>query len=207
MRSLIRFFMRGMLVVVPTALTLYVIYFAFTAVDKLLPLGIPGLGLVVTLALITFVGFLSSNVIGNTLVEEFERLIAKLPLTKLVYSSIKDLMGAFVGDRKRFDRPVSVTLAEEGAVRALGFVTREQLSFLGMEHYVAVYFPQSYNFAGNLVLVPTERVQPLETNSAELLTFIVSGGVSGYAGNGQGPDQPDGAETNRLNDRSNVRTD
>ncbi|MBN1606319.1 MAG: DUF502 domain-containing protein [Polyangiaceae bacterium] len=191
MRSLIGYFVRGMLVVVPTAFTVWVVYFAFTTVDKLLPLGVPGLGLVVTLAVITFVGFLSSNVIGNTLVEEFERLIAKLPLTKLVYSSIKDLMGAFVGDRKRFDRPVSVSLTSEGAVRALGFITREELGFLGMHRHVAVYFPQSYNFAGNLVLVPSERIEPLSTNSAELMTFIVSGGVSGYmeAEPGAGPGQ------------------
>jgi uncharacterized membrane protein len=196
MRSLLGYFVRGMLVVVPTALTLYVVYFAFTTVDKLLPLGVPGLGLVVTLVLITFVGFLSSNVIGNTLVEEFERLIARLPLTKLVYTSIKDLMGAFVGDRKRFDRPVSVSLTSEGAVRALGFVTREQLGFLDMDGHVAVYFPQSYNFAGNLVLVPRARVEPLETNSAELMTFIVSGGVSGYteAEPGAGPPQAGGAQ-------------
>jgi uncharacterized membrane protein len=188
MRSLLGFFVRGMLVVVPTALTVWVVYFAFTTVDKLLPLGIPGLGLVVTLAVITFVGFLSSNVIGHTLVEEFERLIAKLPLTKLVYSSIKDLMGAFVGDRKRFDRPVSVSLTSDGAVRALGFVTREALGFLGMHRHLAVYFPQSYNFAGNLVLVPSERVEPLDTNSAELMTFIVSGGVSGYMADAPGMD-------------------
>jgi uncharacterized membrane protein len=199
MRSLIGYFVRGMLVVVPTALTVYVVYFAFTAVDELLPLGVPGLGLAVTLVVITFVGFLSSNVIGNTLVEEFERLIAKLPLTKLVYTSIKDLMGAFVGDRKRFDRPVSVSLTPEGAVRALGFITREELGFLGMDRHVAVYFPQSYNFAGNLVLVPSERVEPLDTNSTELMTFIVSGGVSGYgeAEPGTGPARAGRAQPGR----------
>jgi uncharacterized membrane protein len=180
MRSLIRYLVRGMLVVIPTALTVYVVYFAFTAVDRLLPLGVPGLGLVVTLVLITFIGFLSSNVIGNTLVQELERLLAKLPLVKLVYTSIKDLMDAFVGDRKRFDRPVAVSLTSEGRVRALGFITREKLSFLRTEHSVAVYFPQSYNFAGNLLVVPSELVEPLETNSVELMTFIVSGGVSGY---------------------------
>ena len=192
MRLLMRYLLRGTLIVVPTIVTLYVVYLAFSTLDRLLPLPIPGLGLMVTLGLITLVGLLSSNVVGRTLVEELESLVGKLPLVKLVYTSIKDLMNAFVGDRKRFDRPVSVSLAPGGTLRALGFITRDDLSSLGLSEHVAVYFPQSYNFAGNIVLVHRSTLEPLRANSAELMTFIVSGGVSGCDGAvAPNPSQPD----------------
>lgn len=182
MRWILRYLLRGTLVVVPTAITLYVVYLAFSWLDRLLPLGIPGLGLVVTLALITLVGLLTSNVIGKTLVEELENWVGKLPLVKLVYSSIKDLMDAFVGTKKRFDRPVLVRLEPGGGIRALGFITREDLKGPGLVGHVAVYFPQSYNFAGNVVLVDRALIEPLVTPSGDLMTFIVSGGVSGCEG-------------------------
>src|SRR5690606_33591343 len=141
---------------------------------------VPGLGIVVTLVTLTLVGFLSSNVLGATLVELSERLLKRVPLVTLIYTSIKDLIDAFVGERRRFAEPVSVQLSADGSVRALGFVTRKRLDALGMPEYVAVYFPQSYNFAGNLVLVPANSVTPLAVSSSEVMTFVVSGGISGF---------------------------
>ena len=91
-------------------------------------------------------------------------------------------VGAFMGDTKKFNKPVSVELVPGGKVYALGFVTRESLSFLGMENQVAVYMPQSYNFAGNVLLVPTDQVQSLSVDSSAIMTFVVSGGVSGPEG-------------------------
>jgi uncharacterized membrane protein len=97
---------------------------------------------------------------------------------KLVYNSIKDLVSAFVGDKRRFDAPVAVSLA--GNNKVLGFVTRDGLGRLGMPDYVAVYFPQSYNFAGYLMLVPRAQIEHLDLPSADVMTFIISGGVSGF---------------------------
>src|SRR5690606_17310753 len=99
---------------------------------------------------------------------------------KLLYSSIKDLVGAFVGNKKTFEQPVAVMLSETSPVRALGFVTRDRAAVLGYPDHVAVYLPQSYNFAGNLVLVPKKCVEPLTVGSSELMTFVVSGGISGF---------------------------
>jgi uncharacterized membrane protein len=96
---------------------------------------------------------------------------------KLIYTSLKDLIDAFVGDKKRFDRPVAVEFP--GAGYALGFITREDLALPGFEGTSAVYFPQSYNFAGNVLLVGRERIRPLDADSSLVMTFIVSGGVSG----------------------------
>lgn len=174
-----RYFVRGALIIVPFALTIYALYFVFVTVDRLLPFDVPGLGLLVTFVAVTLVGFLSSNVIGSTFVDLGEQLLRKVPLVALIYSSIKDLIDAFVGEKRRFDQPVSVALTPDGNLKALGFVTRRNLTALGYHGHVAVYFPQSYNFAGNLVLVPASSVTPVDVSSAELMTFIVSGGVSG----------------------------
>jgi uncharacterized membrane protein len=178
-RKIAGYFLRGALVAAPLGLTLYIILTILSAVDRLLPFGVRGLGLLVTLILITLVGVFTSNVVGRSVVDRGERFLKKVPLVKLVYTSIKDLIGAFVGDRKSFDRPVAVRLSKESQVRMLGFITRNGMHVLGLPTHVAVYLPQSYNFAGNLIVVPADHVEELEVPSGELMTFVVSGGVSG----------------------------
>jgi uncharacterized membrane protein len=179
MKTLLGYFWRGCLVLLPVAATVYFAYFVVATFDRLVPVGIPGLGLALALVLVTLVGFMSSNVIGRSVVEAGERWLAKLPFLKLVYTSIRDLVHAFVGDRKAFDKPVAVSLFPGGSALALGYVTRNALDQLGLAEYVAVYFPQSYNFAGNVLIVPRDQVVPLAVSSTDLMTFIVSGGVSG----------------------------
>lgn len=179
-KNLLGYFVRGTLIVIPVVVTTYVLWLILSTLDQLLPIGIPGLGLVLMLALITLVGFATTNVVVRTLLESLDHLLAKMPLVKLVYSSIKDLIEAFVGDKRRFDRPVAVALSPGSSARLLGFVTRDDLHALRLDGYVAVYLPQSYNFAGNVLLVPASQVQLLDVPTGELMTFIVSGGVSGF---------------------------
>jgi uncharacterized membrane protein len=179
-KLLVRYFLRGCLVMAPLGITVYIVWIVLSTVDRFLPLPIPGLGLVVTLALITLVGVLTSNVVGRSVVELADSLLGRLPLVKLVYTSIKDLVSAFVGDKKRFDTPVTVMISPGTGARVLGFVTRDGLARLGLPDMVAVYFPQSYNFAGYLMLVPRANVERLHLPAAEVMTFIVSGGVSGF---------------------------
>ncbi len=194
LRDLTRYFFRGAFLTAPIALTLYILYWLFQAFDQLLPIGIPGLGLVVTLGFVTLLGFLSSNVIGRTAFDWTERLLRRVPFVKLLYSSIKDLVGAFVGDKKSFDQPVTVRISNDSPLRLIGFITRAQTGALGLHGHVAVYFPQSYNFAGNLVLVPRGLIEPVDASSAEVMTFIVSGGVSGLGvGESVLPPPPDPA--------------
>jgi uncharacterized membrane protein len=159
-------------------ITIYIVWVILSAIDRLLPLPIPGLGLLATVALITIIGLFTSNVVGRSVLDLTENLLQRLPLVKLVYNSIKDLVSAFVGDKRRFDAPVAVSLA--GNNKVLGFVTRDGLGRLGMPDYVAVYFPQSYNFAGYLMLVPRAQIEHLDLPSADVMTFIISGGVSGF---------------------------
>jgi len=180
---LIRYFVRGCLVSVPLAVTGWIVWGTLSFVDRLLPFAIPGVGLVVTLSLVTLVGLFTSNVIGKRVFQLTDRALSGMPLVKLLYTSIKDLIRAFVGDHKSFDRPAAVALTPGGA-RILGFVTRDGLHMLGMPDFVAVYFPQSYNFAGQLAVVPREQVELLDAASAEVMTLIVKGGISGV-GRGQ----------------------
>jgi uncharacterized membrane protein len=180
---ILRYFVRGCLVTVPLVITGWVVWTTLSFIDRLLPIGIPGVGIVVTLSLVTLIGLFTSNVVGKRVFQLTDRALSRMPLVKLVYTSIKDLIRAFVGDHKSFDQPAAVALTP-GGVRVLGFVTREGLHALGMPDFVAVYFPQSYNFAGQLVVVPRDQVELLDAASSEVMTFIVSGGISGF-GRGQ----------------------
>ena len=180
---LLRYFVRGCLVSVPLVITGWVVWTTLTFIDRLLPIGIPGVGIVVTLSLVTLIGLFTSNVVGKRVFQLTDRALSRMPLVKLLYTSIKDLIRAFVGDHKSFDRPAAVALTPGGA-RVLGFVTRDGLHMLGMPDFVAVYFPQSDNFAGQLAVVPRDQVELLDAASSEVMTFIVSGGISGF-GRGQ----------------------
>lgn len=179
MNRLLGYFWRGCLVLVPVAVTAYSAYLVVSVFDQLVPLGIPGLGFLVVLVVVTLVGFMTSNVIGSAVVDAVEGWLTSVPLLKLVYGSIRDLVEAFVGEGRKFDRPVAVRLEPGGECYLLGFVTRDTLSQLGMVNHVAVYVPQSYNFAGNLLIVPRDQVKPLRATSSDLMAFVVSGGISG----------------------------
>ena len=180
MRRLLFYFIRGLVITVPTVVTGWLFYQMFTKVDSLLGISIPGVGFLVTLVAITLVGFLGSNLVTRGLVAAIESGIERLPLVRLVYNATKDLIGAFVGEKKRFDKPVVVSLTPDGAVRGLGFITQESLEQLGSLDAVVVYFPQSYAFAGWTFIVPVSRVQRLDASSSDFMAFVVSGGVTEF---------------------------
>jgi len=195
MKKLLKYFCKGLLFIVPVAVTIYVIYWLFVSIDQtvlkiIMPDQVPGtepawwrtgLGVLILLVVITLVGVLASLFVTRPLLQLVEKIFGRLPLVKLLYSSIKDLIGAFVGDKKKFDQPVLVTLVSGGSAKALGFITRKSLDFWQMDDEVAVYLPQSYNFAGNLLIVPRDQVKPLHADSSDVMAFLVSGGVSGPA--------------------------
>jgi uncharacterized membrane protein len=178
MKKFVNYFVQGLLVTAPVALTLYVCYLVFSTIDGMVNLGIPGSGFVLTIALITLIGFLASTFLTRGLIAVTDKVMTKLPLVRLLYTSIKDLLNAFVGEKRRFDKPVLVQLVEDSDVRVCGFLTQESLSQLSLKDHVAVYVPQSYNFAGNLIVVPSRNVEHLEADSATVMAFIVSGGVT-----------------------------
>lgn len=179
MKRAIRYFLEGLLYVIPLAVTVFILYKIFVTVDSWLNLPIPGVGFLLTIVGIFVIGFLASNVLTQGLMSLIAQLFEKVPFIKLIYTSIKDLIGAFVGEKKSFDKPVLVTLSKEGYPKAIGFITKEDLEAFGLTDHVAVYLPQSYNFAGNLLIFPVDQVQLLDVDSSEVMAFLVSGGVSG----------------------------
>ncbi|MEM1408975.1 MAG: DUF502 domain-containing protein [Bacteroidota bacterium] len=179
LNRVLTYFFRGLLFVVPVALTIYIIYQTLDWLDGLIPINIPGLGLLVILAAITLLGYLASFFITRPIFVQFERYFTKIPLVNILYSSIKDLIGAFVGDQKKFNIPVTVALDSNGTILKVGFITKDDLSSLDLPGFVSVYLPHSYNFSGNHFLVEKDKVKRLNMNASSAMKFVVSGGVSG----------------------------
>jgi len=178
MSRLFNYFLRGLVVVVPLALTLYVCTVIFTTIDSWLGLPIRGVGFVLALVLITFVGFMASGLITRSLIGALDRMFERLPFVRLLYSSAKDMLNAFVGEKRRFDKPVLVSLNAEGSLKILAFLTSDSLGTLGLVDQVTVYMPQSYGFAGHILVVPSSRVERIDADAAEVMAFIISGGVT-----------------------------
>lgn len=185
-RALIKYFMQGLLYLVPISVTLWVIIYAFNYLDSLvkpyelqyLGFQIPGLGLVILALLIVFIGFLGSSIIFKPLISFIESVINRAPLIKDIYSAIKDLLGAFVGSKKKFNTPVLVTMNETGLKR-IGFVTREKMDNMNIpEGYMVVYLPYSYGVMGTVIIVKEEMVENINQSSTDVMKFIVSGGVT-----------------------------
>ena len=179
LRFVVQSFLNGLLVLAPVAVTAWILVELFQTIDELLPLPetvAPGIGFALVVGIVIAVGILTSNFLAAQALELSDRLLARVPFVKLVYSSIKDLTEAFVGREKKFDRPVLLRLAED--LEVIGFVTREDLGELGLSQRVAVYVPQSYNFAANLLIVPRARVRALDKPPGEVLAFVVSGGLT-----------------------------
>ena len=177
MKTLIKYFLRGLVIVIPIAVTIYVIVQLFVWIDRLLGLERTGAGFLIVIAGTTLVGLLASNILLKKLFQWTEVLFVRAPLVKIIYTSIRDLIEAFVGEKKRFTRPVVVSMGAD--CRVLGFITQDDMSTFGLASDVAVYLPQSYNFAGNLLIVPRTSVAILQADSSKVMAFIVSGGVSG----------------------------
>ncbi|RZK68604.1 MAG: DUF502 domain-containing protein [Pedobacter sp.] len=140
------------------------------------PLYIPGLGIVSVIIIILIVGIVATYLITEPIYNWVNKWLNKIPVFKFLYSSVKDLTEAFVGDEKKLNEPVLVSC--DDGTKKIGFLTQKDLSILGLQDEVAVYFPWSYSFAGQLVIVKAECVRPLHISSAQAMKFIVSGGVS-----------------------------
>lgn len=184
MRNLFNYFLRGLLFVFPVFATLYILFVMAAWANNLfnnllfdwLRQDVPGLGLVTALLLIILLGFFVTRAFFRPFFSLFERLLERTPFIKIIYTSLKDLTEAFVGDKKKFNRPVIVTLVD--GVDRIGFITEMNLEKLKIENRITVYCPHSYNFSGNLFLVEPSRVKMLDINPADAMKFAVSAGVT-----------------------------
>jgi uncharacterized membrane protein len=191
MKKIFSYLVQGLLYTAPLAITVYIIVITFTFVDGLLVkliggilgIEIPGLGILVIFFLLVAIGYLGQTIIAKPLKSLVKRLMERAPLLKVIYSAINDLFSAFVGKEKKFNRPVLVMVNPISNLHKLGFLTEDDLSVIDEKDKVAVYFPHSYNFSGELFIVPSEYIKPLDLNPGEVMKFIVSAGVSGWNGN------------------------
>ena len=178
MRRLINYFLRGLVVVVPIGATVWVCVKIFQAIDDLLGFRIPGSGFVIMILLVTLVGFLASTIVARIIGDTVNQLLGRLPFVNLLYSSMKDMLNAFVGEKRRFDKPVLVSLNDDGSLRVFGFLTAESLGALGIADSATVYIPTSYRVAGHVVVVPTSRITRVDADAPAVMAYIVSGGVT-----------------------------
>lgn len=190
-KALVNYFVKGLLVVLPLGLAIYFMVWGVQAIDSALNLSeffwidpksgkalyIPGLGLLSVLVIIMLAGFFVTNFITQPIYSFFDKWLKKIPLFSFIFSSIKDFTEAFVGDEKKFNEPVLVDIDEHG-LKKIGFLTQKDLKKIDLPGEVAVYFPFSYSFAGQLYIVPSSRVKPLKMSASEAMKLVVSGGVS-----------------------------
>lgn len=174
-----KYFLRGLLYTLPVVITVYTVYLVFDFLGGLIPGGYRIVNVLILLAFVTFMGFLGSSFIVDPIKAYFKGLLDKAPLLKTIYAAIRDLLSAFVGDKKRFDKPVLVKVNKDAELEKLGFITGEDLTHLGISGgKVAVYLPHSYNFSGNLFIVPKENITLINKPASEIMKYIVSGGVA-----------------------------
>lgn len=179
-RSLFRYFLRGLLLVAPLGITIYIIVIMVQWMDNLIPINIPGVGLLTVFFTTTLIGFLANTIIAKPFFDVLGSMLKKVPLVNFIYSSINDLVTAFVGDKKKFDTPVLVPFDDKGILLKPGFITQKDLENVGLPGKVAVYLPHSYNFSGNIFIVEGSKLIPLGGKTTEIMKYIVSGGVSGH---------------------------
>lgn len=178
-RIALGFFFRGLLLLVPATIMLWAVWYVLDFLDSLIGVDIPGLGLLILVVGITLVGWLGSTILYQPFAELGEELLKRVPFLKTFYDALKDLMEALVGSKKKFDRPVLVKLGAGMDVERVGFVTQTDLQHLGVqEGKVAVYMPHAFNWSGNLYIVPSRNITPLDARAADVMKFVVSGGVS-----------------------------
>lgn len=172
-------------------MTIYALWWMFSFVDdllldyitRLIGFRIPGLGLLIIAIVITIFGFLGSTIVFYPVLSYFDGLMSRTPVIKILYTSFKDFLSAFVGKDKKFTEPVLVKFSKDADMEKIGFVTRKDLTHLGIEEgKVAVYFPYSYTFTGTLFIVPAKNVSPLQASPTEVMKFLISAGITNIQG-------------------------
>ena len=188
MKKLANYLLQGLLYIAPLSITAYIIYAVFTLLDnmsqellaKFVDTRIPGLGFLALLIFLILIGILGKTFIAKPLKLVFNRIIESIPLLKFIYSAFNDLFSAFVGKEKKFNKPVKVKVNLNSDLEKLGFITEDNLELLGEKDKVAVYFPHSYNFSGELFIVPKKNITPIDINSSDVMKFVVSAGLAGW---------------------------
>ena len=195
--KLVNYFFQGLIILAPIVITAWAVLSLFNYVDgilpnllhvlfpdlvKLNPQGepekIPGLGFLVVVVIVLIVGYVSSLFFVSKFVDLFDRVLEKTPGIKIIYTTVKDFLEAFAGNKRKFNKPVLVNVDAPDVWR-MGFITQTDLSQFDMLEHVCVYVPHSYAFSGITYFVKQDRIKMIkDINSTDAMKFIVSGGVT-----------------------------
>src|SRR5665648_131818 len=186
MKRIFTYFLQGLLLLGPLAVTLYAAFMMFNFADRLIrdplkeyfQIDVPGIGVVVLFISLTILGLIAQTIIVKPFTYFTRRLLKRAPLLNVIYTSLTDLFTAFVGKEKKFNVPVVVCMDKENNLWKLGFVTEKNISEFGLDGMVAVYFPFSYNMSGELYFVSENSVKTIDLSPSEVMKFVVSGGVT-----------------------------
>lgn len=185
MKRLAGYFFQGFLYIAPLGVTVYVLFRVFTLLDApvrkieeaFFGTHIPGLGALTLVALLTLLGWLGSTIIARPFKSFTRKFLDRAPLIGMIEGAVRDLLAALFAKERRFSQPVVVQMSGVTDLEKLGFITQEDLTELELREKVAVYFPHSYNFSGELYLVPRARVRVVAVSAQAAMKFIVSGGM------------------------------
>lgn len=189
-RKLLQYFLQGLLILAPITITAYAIFWLITSVDSLLPIFTYkdlqgnvrvqnyGIGFLIIIVALVLIGFFSSFFITGRVVSFVDKILEKTPGIKYIYSTTRDFFEAFAGEKKKFTKHVLANVDDNNVWR-FGFVTKEDMVDFGLKDYVTVYIPMAYSVAGNVYVIPKERVKPITNiSAAQTMKFAVSGGVT-----------------------------
>ena len=192
-------FLQGLIVFLPIAITVAIIYWLAAITEDLLgtlvKLFIPderyvkGLGMLIGIVLIFASGLMMKMWVTRRLLARADALMERIPVVKSIYGSIRDLAAFFSknGTRGRFQHVVTVSIADN--MRLVGFVTRENATELpstsgAQEEIVGVYLPMSYQIGGYTVFVPRSAVERMEMSVEDAMRFVLTAGMSSSKDNG-----------------------
>ncbi len=189
-KKILQYFLQGLLVLAPVAITAYAIFWTVTTIDSLIPIftytdsqGVVrvqnyGIGFLLIIVVLIVIGYFSSFFITSRIINFFDKLLERTPGIKHIYSITRDFFEAFAGDNKKFTKHVLANV-DDNDVWRFGFVTKEEMEDFGLNEYVTVYIPMAYSVAGNVYVIPRNRVKPIEhITAAQTMKFAVSGGVT-----------------------------
>jgi uncharacterized membrane protein len=189
LKKLFQYFLQGLLIIAPVAITIYAVYKIVDSIDSLLPIFTAktpngtiyiqnyGLGFLIIIFTICLIGYFSSFFIKLKLFSLFDSWMGKAPGIRFIYSTVKDFFEAFAGEKKKFNRPVLANI-DDADVWRVGFITQDDVSNFGLPGFVAVYIPMAYSIAGNVYLLPRDRVRIIDVNATDAMKFAISGGVT-----------------------------
>lgn len=184
--TLAKSFFQGLLIIGPFAVTIWIIWYIVSTIDNIIPAlsekTYPGITFLFVILTTTLIGYLGNKfILGRFIVDSFDYVLEHTPGIKFIYTSLKDVLTSFVGDKKKFNKPVLIKTSDEPEVWRVGFLTQEDLSSVGYPEYVSVYLPHSYAVSGWVVFVLATNVVVLENvSAAQAMKFAVSGGVAGF---------------------------